>query len=168
MDVVPYIAPAAATVLNTLVRTVANNPEASRKIASAASNAAASRIKTAYRNYKTKGRNGRQGKRRKRTALDSVPNTKTVSHQEVNTTVSGGFQELGRKVLFATPLRLIEAPNFNYLYGKAPANVFHLNGFKFCGTFKCQIADPINVHIKFVQPVRENITVSDIPTDMFH
>ncbi len=163
MDLVPYIAPAASNALSTLVRTVSQHPEATAQISSAAARAAVKKISTAYKKYK---RGKRPTKRRKRSKLDSVPNSTTFQHQAPIGS-NNLFDNLFRKTLFAKPLRLILPASNNVTYGAAPAHIYHLNGFKFCGIFHNRSAAPISVRIRFVQPVRENITLSDIPTNFF-
>lgn len=153
--VVPYVPAATSALSNAII----NNPEATKKLFGMAVEG----VKSGYKTY-TKKRKARPQKKAK---LDSVPNTRTVSYQEVNTTNSSGFTTIGRKTLFATPLRLIEPPNENNTYGASPGNVYHLNGFRWCAKFLNTASIPIRVHVHFVQPVRENITVSDIPTNMF-
>lgn len=151
--VVPYVQPAASTVATV----IAEHPEEFKKIFGMAAKGAAKAAKS----FRKKTR---APKKRK---LESVPNTKSISHQEVNTGALSAFQLLGRKSLYATPLTLINPPNENFSFGAAPSNVYHLNGFKWCATLRSGTNGPINVHIRFVQPIRENATLSDIPLDMF-
>lgn len=153
-SLIPHVPRASSAI----VSAIANNPEAAKQLVAMASEGAS----RTYSKYKK--RKARVPKKRK---LESVPNTKSISHQEVNTSVATGFESLGRKVLYATPLKLIEPPDRNFSYGAAPANVFHLNGFRWCGKFRNTSDLPIHVQIHFVQPTRENITSSDIPVDFF-
>ena len=82
-----------------LAQTIAQNPEE----VSALTSMAANKIRRSYRNYKK-----RKPRPKKRSRLDSVPNTSSIAHQEVNTSSTTGFTTLGRKVLYATPLQLID------------------------------------------------------------
>lgn len=157
MSLVPYIQPAASTVAST----IANHPEEFKQLFSMAAKGAAK----AAQSFKKKTRTTKR--RKLNTKLDSVPNSTTFSHQTVASSSSNAFQNLSRKTLFATPLRLILPAGTNITYGTAPAPVYHLNGFKFCGMFHNLSDAPISVRIRFMQPVRENITISDIPTNFF-
>lgn len=151
---IPYAAPATSA----LAQAIINNPEETKALFGMA----AQKIGRTYKSYKK-----RKPRPTKRKRLDSVPNTESIAHQEVNTSVTAGFETLGRKVLSATPLKLINSPDANFDYGTSPANVYHLNGFRWCAKFRNLAAVPIRVHVHFVQPVRENLTTVDLSTNMF-